>query len=200
MLFIFFLSFNIVTSQEEKESNFNFIIYGGIGSGIVKNENEPNYNLNSNSAEILLNYRLGQFYGIASGIGINELSGSGFNSAGNFYNERTLLKIPVLVTMNYDVNDIFRVVMNFGVYGQNILKDEYRFLNNSEKDIYDGWNFGTQLGVGFLFKLFDKYSVGLNYSAQSDFTKIKSNNHQGINDEQKMINLNSIGLIFMFEF
>ena len=200
LLFIFFFTFNLIQAQDEKkESKFNLIGYGGIGYGIVENDNEPNYNLNSNSGEILLNYNINQKFGIATGIGMNELSGNGFNSVGNFYHERTLLKIPLLFTMGSKLSENFRVFANLGFYGQNIIKDEYRFLNNTQKDVYDGWNFGAQIGIGFVFEMFDNFSAGINYNGQSDFSKFESNNNVGINDKQKMKNLNSIGIILMIE-
>jgi opacity protein-like surface antigen len=199
LLLIFFLTFNIIQAQEEKESKFNLIGYGGIGYGIVENDNEPNYNLNTNNAEFLLNYKISKAYGIATGIGFNELSGNGFNSIGNFYQERTLIKIPLLLTMDSKVSEHLRFFANFGLYGQNIIKDEYRYSNTTQKNTYDGWNFGVQLGVGFVFKLFDHFSAGINYVGQSDFSKFESNNNQGINDKQKMKNLNSLGVIFMID-
>jgi len=199
LLFIFFLTFNLIQAQEEKVSKFNIIAYGGIGYGIVENDNEPNYNLNTNNAELLLNYKISQAFGIATGIGFNELSGNGFNSVGNFYQERTLIKIPLLLTMNSKMSENFTLFGNFGFYGQNIIKDEYRYIDNIQKDNYDGWNFGAQLGLGFVFKMFDNFSAGINYTGQSDFSKFESNDNQGINDKQKMKNLNSLGVILMIE-
>ena len=201
LLFICFLTFiNQIQAQEKKEekvSKFNIIAYGGIGYAIVKNDNEPNYNLNSNSGDILLNYRINQKFGVATGIGIAELSGNGFNSLGNFYHERTTLKIPLLATLDYKISEKIKMIGNFGFYTQNISTDEYRFLNNSQKNIYEGWNFGTQLGLGFVFKMFDNFSAGINYSGQSDFSKFKTNNNLGINDKQKLKNLNSPNLGYL---
>ena len=203
LLFICFLTFiNQIQAQEKKEekvSKFNIIAYGGIGYAIVKNNNEPNYNLNSNSGDILLNYRINQKFGVATGIGIAELSGNGFNSLGNFYHERTTLKIPLLATLDYKISEKIKMIGNFGFYTQNITTDEYRFLNVSQKDVYEGWNFGSQLGLGFVFKLFDNFSAGVNYSGQSDFSKFKSTNNSGINDKQKLKNLNSIGVVLMVD-
>ena len=199
LLFICFLTISLIQAQEKKESKFNIIAYGGIGYAIVKNDNEPNYNLNSNSGDILLNYRINQKFGIASGVGLIELSGTGFNSLGNFYHERTMLKIPLLATMDYKISEKIKMIGNFGFYTQNITTDEYRFLNNSQKNVYEGWNFGTQLGLGFVFKMFDNFSAGINYSGQSDFSKFKTNNNLGINDKQKLKNLNSIGIILMID-
>lgn len=199
LLFIFFVTLNFIQAQENKDSKFNIIVYGGIGHLIVENENEPNYNLYSNSGEILLNYRITQKFGVATGIGLNQLSGNGFNSLGNFYHKRTLIKIPLLATWNYNVSDELKLLVNFGFYTQNISKDEYRFLNKTQKNIYDGWNFGGQFGLGFVYKIFDNYNLGINYSAQSDFISFKTSNNQTINDEQKLKNLNSIGILLMFE-
>ncbi len=138
LLFTFFLIFNLIQAQEEKVSKFNIIAYGGISYGIVKNANEPNYNLNTNNAELLLNYKISQAFGVATGIGFNELSGNGFNSVGNFYNERTLIKITLLLTMNSKMSENFTLFENFGFYGQNLIKDGYRYIDNTQIDIYEG--------------------------------------------------------------
>ena len=61
--------------------------------------------MNSNSGDILLNYRINQKFGVATGIGIAELSGNGFNSLGNFYHEREILKIPLLATLDYKISE-----------------------------------------------------------------------------------------------
>jgi hypothetical protein len=198
VLCVFFLTFHVSQAQEAaKESKFNIIAYGGIGYGIMENDTEPNYNLNTNSAEILLNYTLHQKFGIATGIGINQLSGNGFNSLGNFYQERSLLKVPLLFTLNSNISDDFKIVANVGFFGQHIIKDEYRFLNKTQEDVYEGWNFGAQLGFGFVHALFDTFSAGIYYNGQSDFSKFKTNNNVGINDAQKMKHLNSVGLILL---
>ena len=93
------------------------------------------------------------------------------------------------------------MIGNFGFYTQNIITDEYRFLNISQKDVYEGWNFGSQLGLGFVFKMFDNFSAGVNYSGQSDFnfSKFNSNNNSGINNKQNLKNMNSIGVVLMID-
>lgn len=197
---IIFLASSAVKAQDEKTSKFNIIAYGGIGFGIVENENEPNYNLNSNTIELLLNYKFHQKYGIATGLGLNELSGNGFNSEGNFYHERGMLKIPLLLTLDNAITDQLRVIANLGIYGQHIVNDEYRYLNNIQKDVYSGWNFGAQLGVGFVYQLQNNFSAGIHYLGQSDFTDFDTNSNQTISDSQRMNNLSSIGLLFLVDF
>jgi opacity protein-like surface antigen len=194
-----FLTVNLVQSQEEKESKFSIIANGATGYGIIESDNEPSYNLNGSAANILINYKINKIFGIATGIGLSTLTGNGFNSIGNFYHERTSLKVPILATLDYNVSEKFSVIANFGFYTQNIIEDEYRFLNNTQKDIYDGWNFGTQIGLGFIFELLNYFSLGLNYNVQSDLSNFKTTNNQGINDQQKLKVLSSTGIIFMIE-
>jgi opacity protein-like surface antigen len=171
-------------------------MYGGIGYAVVDNDNEPNYNLNANSVDFLLNYRIGKRYGISTGIGINQLSGNGFSSLGNFYHERGLLKIPLLLSVDYNLSQKVRLVANIGLYGQTILKDEYSFVGGKIDDLYEGWNFGFQSGIGLAYNFNQKISLGIMFHNQGDFTKLDSDTSKGIADEQKIAGLNSIGLLF----
>lgn len=196
LLFLFF-SINTLHAQQEMGSKFNIMTYGGIGYGVVESDNEPNYNLNSNSSEFLLNYKLNQKFGVTTGIGWTNLSGNGFNSIGNFYHERSIFKIPLLATTNYNVSDKVETLTTLGFYGQNIVKDEYRFLDYSQKEIYGGWNYGIQFGFGLAFNVSENFSLGINYTGQSDLSKNKSNNNLGINDLQKIKMMNSLGFTFL---
>jgi len=197
-LVMLLVNLQFLQAQDDQKSKFSILGYGGVGFGTLKSDGEPDYNLNGNNAELLLNYELNDKNGIAIGIGLTELSGNGFSSLGNFFHERTLIKIPLLYTMNYRIGDDFRVLASFGFYGQTIVDDEYQFLTNTQTDVYDGWSFGGQFGFGFLFKVSERFSLGLNYTGQSDLTKFDSNS-QLIDDRQRMRDLNSVGLMFLFD-
>ena len=197
LLCVFFLTINLIQAQEGKPTKFNIIGSGGIGYGVVKNDNEPNYNLNSSSGGVLFSYKFHQYFGIATGMGVNDLSGNGFNSIGNFYHERKLLKIPLLATMDLKFSEKIRVIGDFGLYAQNITKDEYKFLSHTQKDIYSGWNFGSQMEVGFVMTLIPNFSLGIIYSVQRDFSQFKTKDNQVINDKQKLDNLPSIGMLLV---
>jgi len=199
LLLIIFLTWNIAQAQDKINSKFSLSALGGIGYAIIENDNEPNYNLNSNNGELLINYHVDEKLGFATGIGLNELSGNGFNSIGSFYHERTFLKIPLLVTFTNKLSDNFTLIATLGLYGQNIIKDEYRFLNNYRTNIYEGWNFGLQASAGLIFNVSNSLGLGFAFSGQSDFSKFESNNNAGINDEQKIKNLNSIGMILQLK-
>lgn len=186
-------------AQEEKQSKFSIIAFGGIGYGIVENDNAPNYNLNSNSGELLLNYNIYKGIGLATGIGVNQLSGNGFNTSGNFYHERSLLKMPLLGTLDYNISEKLSMIGNFGFYTQTIINDSYQYLTTNQNDVYKGWNFGAQIGVGFLYQLFDNFSAGVNFNAQSDFSKFKTSNNAPLNDRQLLNNLTTTGIILKVE-
>ncbi len=194
----FFLTGPLLYAQEHTACKWSLIGYGGIGYGVVKNDNQPDYNLNSNNGAFLLNYRLNEELGLASGIGVNELTGNAFNELGNFYHERTLLKVPLLLTINSELSAGFRIIGNLGFYGQNIIKDAYRFQTSIQEDIYSGWNFGAEFGLGFIFPVLDRISAGINYQGQSDFSKFESTDNAGISDKQKLQSLNSVGLLLIF--
>lgn len=198
LLVTLILSFSQIQAQEESKSNFNIIMYGGIGYGKVVNNLEPNYNLNSNKGEILLNYNVGKDFGLATGIGINHLSGNGFDSNGNFYHERTTIKIPLLFTVGVGIAEKFKMIGNLGFYSKNILNDNYRYLLVTQENNYDGWNFGFQAGVGFVYEFIEQISFGFHYNLETDFTKIENKDSLIVNDEQKIINLNSIGIILIY--
>ncbi|WP_430412619.1 hypothetical protein [Kordia sp.] len=212
LVFVLLFSFHFLTAQNNKQQHddnsnhhhgkhhsdarFSFMTFGGIGYVVVDNDKQPNYNLNSSSAEFLLNYRIGKRYGIATGVGINQLSGNGFNAVGNFYHERGLLKIPVLFSVNYNLSHKVRLIANIGLYGQTILKDEYNFVGGTVEDVYEGWNFGFQSGVGLAYNFNHKISLGVMFNSQGDFTKLDSDPTKGVEDEQKLSGINSIGLLF----
>jgi opacity protein-like surface antigen len=188
------------TQAQIKHYDFNILAYGGIGFGVMENDSDPNYNMNSNSADILLKYRITQKLGIATGIGLNELSGDGFNINGNFHHERKLLKIPLLAILDYTISDHFSVIPNLGVYANYIFEDEYRFLNSTQKNIFEEWNFGAQLGVGLVFKLYTNFHLGFNYGLQYDLSKFSSSNKQlVINNKQKLGRMNSLGIVLVME-
>ena len=187
-----------VFAQGENKSKLSIIGYGGIGYGIVENDSEPNYNLNSNSGELLINYNLSEKFGIATGIGLNQLTGNGFNTLGEFHHERSFIKIPLLFTLNGKISDKIEFFSNVGFYTQNIIKDKYRYLFSTRENTFEGWNFGGQIGIGVLFNFVDKMKFGFAFNGQSDFSKFNSNNSSGVTDKQKMKNLNTIGLILKF--
>ena len=185
--------------QDKTNSKFSLFAQGGIGYATIENNNQPNYNLNSNSGDLLINYHVDEKFGFATGIGLSELSGNGFNAIGSFFHERTLLKIPLLVSFTSKFSDSFTIYANLGVYGQNTIEDKYRFLNNSQKNIYHGWNFGLQGGAGFIYSLSKNFGLGFALSGQSDFSEFETNDKVGFDDEQNIKNLISFGTIFQLK-
>ena len=205
LLLVFLLIFNVVKAQEQKEeikdkkSKFQIIGSSGIGFAIIESDNEPKYNLNSNSAALLFNFKLFKEDGIAIGIAHNQLTGNGFNSVGSYYHERSFIRIPLLYTMENHLTNKIKYLTNIGIYGQTIIKDEYQFLNDTQTNIYDGWNFGFQATIGFVFEVSKRLNLGINLSGHSDFDKFETNPNQVINDKQKIKDQYSIGFLVMID-
>jgi opacity protein-like surface antigen len=199
LTFCFILISLSIQAQDEKVSKFSFLGNMGVGYCVVENEIGPNYNLNSTQAEILLNYKVGQKIGVATGIGIDNLSGTAFNANGNFYHERSLIKIPLLFTGFIPITEKFKFTEAIGFYGQTIINDEFHFLENTEKNIYGGWNFGFQLNFGFFYAISKKTSLGINIIGQSDLTKYEPKGEQRFNGKQKLNHSLAIGLALVYD-
>lgn len=189
-------------AQDENNSfdKYNISITTGIGYGKVENKNQPNYDLNANIGELLFTYNFSETLGLASGLGYLQLSGNGFNSIGNFYHERDLIKIPLLLKANKNLGGKFNIYALIGFYGQTIVNEEYRYLTSVEKDIFGGWSFGFQGNFAFEYQLDNTWSMGVNIATQSDFNKLKTESDASFNDEQAITTLNTIGLLFNFKF
>lgn len=198
LLLLSLLASNMIHAQV-KHYDFNILAYGGIGFGVIGNENQPNYSLNSNHTNLLLKYRITYKLGIATGVGLNQLSGDGFNSLGNFHHERILIKIPLAAVLDYPISDNFSVVPKMGLFTQYIVKDEHRFLSGTQKSIFGGWNIGAQIGVGLLFNISSNLSVGFNYNIQFDISEFKSNHILYIDEKQKLNKLNTMGIVLVIE-
>ena len=162
------------------------------------NSTQPSYNIDYFGAEFLLNYNLTQDDGISTGFAILNLSGNGFNLGGNFYHQRSLLKIPLAYIFNFDVSSHLSINMKLGAYGQTILSDEYQYSNNYQKVKSKGWVFGTEIGFGLLYKIIENYKVGINLNSQSDFSRFDIQNDV-VSDKQKLKFLNSVGIILLID-
>ena len=189
-----------ITSNNNLYNKYRFLVHGGIGYGNIKNESAPNYNLNLNYFEALFNYRFSEKYGIATGIGINELTGNGFNVNGNFYHEREEVRIPLLATADYNFNDRIKAIVGLGFYGKTNRTDDFRFLNTVEKDVYEGWSFGFQGNFGLVFEFSKHYSFGLNFNTQSDFIDYEARPGQFLSGEQRMKNVSALGVLVLMQF
>lgn len=194
----FFFTVNLAQAQEEKQSKIGSI---ELGYAIISSDNEPNYNLNIVKNDFLRKFHISQNFGIASGIGLYYLSGNGFNSVGNFYHERRLIRVPLLGTLDYDVaGSSFRVISTLGLYGQVITKDKYRFQNETHNDLYNGWNFGVQFSVGLAFMVTEGFSLGFIFTEQVDFTKFTTDKDHLLHesDKQRIKHMVSVGVLITY--
>jgi len=187
--------------NHQSSSKFSFTAYGGIGYAILDNQNQPNYNLDASTADFLVHYHFGKHYGIATGIGINELTGNGFFYVdGPFYHERANLKIPVLLDVNYNLSPKIGLVANVGVYGQTVYRDQFTFLNGGKViNVYEGWNFGFQSAIGISYNFNQNISLGVMFNSQWDFNRLEVDRiKRTFADQQKISRINTLGLLFTF--
>ncbi|MCI4670540.1 MAG: hypothetical protein MRZ79_20560 [Bacteroidia bacterium] len=189
-----------VQAQNPTQDKFHFLAYGGLGYGIVVNDGASNYNLNSNQGEILVNFMITGGLKIATGVGYNQLSGSGFYAEGNFYHDREVIKIPLLLSYEMQTYEKLKLIVGIGAFGQTIIKDEYQFLNSTQTDAFQGWTFGIQFGASMVYELQDNFSLGLQLNGQSDLSQLETSNSQFFNGSQRIDKLTSIGPVFLFGF
>ncbi|QHI39139.1 hypothetical protein IMCC3317_45400 [Kordia antarctica] len=204
VLLIIFIFSCIQLNAQNSQSRFSVFSYGGIGFAKVEIDNEANYNLNVNSAELLVYYRIGDRLGIATGLGFDNFSGNGFNSTGSFYHERNSLRIPLLAMYNFNVAEKVRIYGNIGLYGRNVSSEEYDAANiMTIVGTYEGWNFGLQTSIGLAYNFDENYSMGFTINNQGDFTNIDSvttNINTGSKNQQKIKGMYTAGLSFGYNF
>jgi hypothetical protein len=205
-LFLFAFLFIYSTASYSQDdidasvSRFSLIGYGSIGYAKVENDNQANYDMNANSGELLLNYKFNNMYGVFTGIAFTDLSGSGFNEESIFYHERSVLKIPIGFSITNDLSYKLKTFFSIGAFAQNIISDDYRYLDTTVKDLYAGWNFGAQFSFGITHSFDDSFSLGFLFTGQSDFSKVETTDNASFNDQQKITNLNMLGLLFIWDF
>ncbi|MCH2194969.1 hypothetical protein [Kordia sp.] len=187
--------------NREPNSRFSFMAYGGIGYAVADGKWQPNYNLDANIGEFLVQYRIGKHFGISTGIGLVELTGNGFYyTHGPFYHERAYLKFPLLFSVNYNVVPKVRLLANVGPYGQVIHRDEFIFYNGGNvNDIYSGWSIGLQFAIGMSYHINSRMSLGIMFSSQGDFNRLSIDTNKKIfADPQRISRINTLGFVFTF--
>ena len=90
-----------------------------------------------------------------------------------------------------------RIVLqaNVGLYGQVIIDDEYQYLFFRTDEVFNGWTFGFQGNINLMYQLTDRFVLGVNLTTQSDFSKLDSGINEIVNDEQRITQQNTFGLV-----
>lgn len=183
-----------------KHYDFNLIVNGDLGQGTFVNETTPDYNINSFSSELLLKYRITYNLGIATGVGLTEYNGDGVNFVGTFHHERSIVKVPLAVVLDYPVSEKVSIVPKFGVYGHYIVKDQHQFLKYKINHLYSGWNFGAEMGLGILYQISKNALLGFQYRLMYDLTQFETiENNAFIYTKQKAGRVNNLGLQMIIE-
>ncbi len=155
LVFAYSLCFNSIQAQEKDGFRFDTMIMYGLGSGVADNSNAPDYNFRTQEFNAVFNLDFGKLFGFGTGLGFSRLSGNGFNSSGDFFHSRTLLRVPVLLTMIHPITEYFEFYANGGFFWEHIRKDEFQYLNTTIEDLYEGSSIGAQFQIGLLINLPD---------------------------------------------
>jgi len=202
-LFIIIITYINSFAQEKvnppHKFGIDFVVNGGIGYAEIENDNEPNYNLNVNTTQLLIDLKIWKDYGIATGARYNKLTGNGYNSKGHFYQTKTLIQIPILLSLRKEIAKNIHFKAYIGPYMQTAAEDSFRYLNSIDEDVYSKWTVGMDLGIGISYKISEILNFGFYISGQQDFNKIESDNTALIRDKQKIKTLNTFGIIAHFE-
>ena len=149
----FLLAVQIFYAQDENKFRFDTYLYLGAGSGEFVTSDQPNYVVDSRYSEFILNFDFGKKFGVGTGIGLIQLRGNGFDDTGNFFHQRRILKIPLLLTAIEPITDYLEAYGNGGFFWHNIIHDEFQYLNSTNEDVFDGSGIGAQFEFGLTVKL-----------------------------------------------
>jgi len=156
LIFLHLISNISLQAQEKEGLKISAMGFYGLGFGIIENTNAPNYDFRATNLDVIIDFDFGKILGFATGIGFSDLAGDGFNSSGNFFHKRSILKIPLLMSLTYPITKEFDFYANGGFFYEHIMDDEWQYVSNTEKDLYEGSSIGAEIGAGLLIKLPNK--------------------------------------------
>lgn len=198
LIAVILLSFSAMaqtTTPEKKESKIELLINSKLGFAKLKQSGSVALNGNSNGAELLLSFKMGKKWDLASGLGYSEFDANSVIAGNTASIKNTYLQIPVKVVGDFTVfnkepadSKIF-LTIGAGLYANTLLKSEAETLSGNSSTKNQGWNFGISTQIGAKFLLSDVMSLGLGLDTQSDFTKMKKDGF-----EQRMEQINAFYL------
>src|SRR5690606_12248928 len=100
------------------------------------------------------------------------------------------------LTMNINTGHRSQYFAQLGPYAQTTLQDRQTYLTTVDNDVYKGWNFGVQLGVGMTHTVYDNFSLGIQLLTQSDFTDQNASTNA---NNQKIKNVSSFGMLVKYD-
>ena len=201
------LSISILYAQENKEetgvedalSKWGIRSSYQIGNASIARNNSTGYALNTSNYIWLLEYTYKQM-SISSGYGASYFEGNGFNNFGNFNHERIIGRIPLFVAWRKKFKNGNIRYTEFGLLGQFIRQDEFRYLNRRDSDLYENWNLAYHVGWGYLFQITDNDWAGLSINYGGDFTDFSTTDKTISPNGQRMAGTYTVGFEYRFTF
>jgi len=189
------------TEQKEKESKFEVIINSKLGFAKLKQEGFVPLNGNINGAEILLSYKIGKNWDLATGASYMELNANPTFAGNTASLKNTYLQIPLKVFGDFTIYkkeqspSKIALIIGAGLYANTLLKSEVETISGNSDTNNLGWNFGLTTQVGVKFAISDALNVGIGSENQGDFSNMKKDNV-----EQKIEQINALYFNLGFKF
>ncbi len=167
------------TNTEQKESKIGLNVNGKLGFARLKQTDFAPLNGNINGADVLLSFKLGKKWDIATGLGYSQLNANATISGNTASLQNSYLQIPAKIIGDFTVfnneQSVSRVYLNLaaGIYANTLLKSEVETISGNSTTKNMGWNFGVATQVGLKFIVSDIVDVGIGLESQSDFSKMK---------------------------
>lgn len=198
-LFLVLLTGAVYGQSTQNYKKFNLYVLAQAGAGRLVNENAVNYNLMGSKTDLYLNYNFSKMHGVATGISYSELGGNGNAAKGYFFHDRDVLGIPLLYVHTQEYQRI-KIVMGIGAQANKVVFDEYAFSNETAKNLFREWTLGGITNISFMYKISERAAIGVTYSIDGDYTKMKSANEEYFKGKQyaKYFHYTGIGLNYAF--
>jgi opacity protein-like surface antigen len=189
-----------IKTQETSSHKFEFIAVPKLGyAKLIEAGNAPVTGF-INAGDVLLSYQISKDYKLVTGIGMIDFDYNKTLSGSSAGFRNSYIRVPLNLTGTWSLhkvkpeNETVFLAYGFGLYTNNLLKQE---IDNGTVAVSAGnlgWNFGVSVQLGMKFIVSDVLNLGVGYEVQSDISKIKSN---GV--EQKMQGLNTINFTLGFK-
>ncbi|MGL2966241.1 hypothetical protein [Flavobacterium sp. XGLA_31] len=181
ILFVAVSGIAVAQTTPEKTNNYpEFTVNGKLGFARLKSTGNAPLNGNINGSDVMVAFKLGRKFDIATGVGYFEFNGNTTVAGNSASLKNSYLRIPLQFSGDFNLfknekpeNDKLFFTVGVGVYANTLLKQELETALDRTSTKNMGWNFGLSSQVGLKFILSDAFNIGIGLESQSDFSKMK---------------------------
>ena len=195
-------SYTTLAQTETKQSKLSLIVEAKIGFAKISQEGSVNLNGSINGSDVLLSYKFGKNWDIATGLGMMVFDANSILAGNATSLKNTYIQIPLRIGNDYIIfknketqnpNVVFTI--SGGFCASTLIAQEIETISGSTTNKNLGWNFGFLSQVGIKFLISDKLNLGMGLEGQNDLTKMKNNG-----TEQRIEQLNALYFKFVIKY